>query len=132
MVVGRWKLVASENFDAILSAAGVPYMMRMMAQSAKPTVVIEVNGNVWRITIIAIKSQVMTFELNRPFVHKTMDGRTVNTTMSWFNNELVQVDRDLNGNTVAVTKRSVNDHGQLITTFQVGNITARRIFAHQG
>ncbi len=132
MVLGRWKLVASENFDAVLREAGVSYVVRSIANAAKPTCIIQMNGNIWTITLITpVKSQTMSFELNKPFVHQLMDGRSVNSIVSWNNNELVQVDRDMNGIVRSITKRSVNAQGQLIMQIQVGNVTARRIFIPQ-
>ena len=60
---------------------GVGLVMRKMANMAKPTIEISVDGDNWTIkTITTIKTTEITFKLNEEFNETTADGRKVKVT----------------------------------------------------
>jgi fatty acid-binding protein 3 len=46
--VGKWNLIDSENFDEYMKKVGIGFVTRKMANSLKPVLTIDVNGDHWK------------------------------------------------------------------------------------
>jgi len=92
LIQGVYDYESSENFEAYLRELGVPYLLRVFAGLARPTVTISKNSCInkanddckeWKIhTSTLFKSHEVSFDLDEPTVDTTMDGRNVRMTVS--------------------------------------------------
>lgn len=74
--IGKWNLTESENFDTYLKEIGVGVIQRKLIESAKPQIIIEKNGDKWKMSFVIVGKTVVTeFELDKEFEEKTGDGR---------------------------------------------------------
>lgn len=85
VMVGKWKMTKSENFDEYMKAVGVGLVLRNLASVAKPTVEITKDDDTWKmVTSATFKTTELSFKLDgSEFEETTGDGRKVTTTMTW-------------------------------------------------
>lgn len=48
LLIGTWEFESSENLDEVLKAMGVNFVLRKLANTAKPKVTISKEGEKWR------------------------------------------------------------------------------------
>jgi len=90
--VGKYDLVASENFDEFLQALGVNWILRKTANALKPSVELVDNSDgtwTWK-TVSTFKSTDIKFKLDEEFDETRMDGTKVKSIISLDGNKLVQ------------------------------------------
>ena len=114
--LGEWKLISSENFDEVMKALGVGFVLRKMGGALKPNVRFEKNGDEWTFTTIStLKTTVIKFKVGEEFEEETIDGRKVRTTITVENDKLVQTQKDKDGKLVSVITREITSNGELKT-----------------
>jgi len=83
-VFGGWKLVKNENFDEYMAKIGVGWVMRKAGAAATSTTTIAAEGSDVRITISStVKSADNVYKIGVAQPETTMDGRSVQSTVSW-------------------------------------------------
>ncbi|XP_045129889.1 fatty acid-binding protein-like [Portunus trituberculatus] len=93
---GTYKLEKNENLDAFLSKMDVGFMKRKMAGSVKPSVVIEVEGDKWKLVTHTPASTITwDFTLGTEVTLPTNEGREVKAVFTLEGNKLIQ--RSLTG-----------------------------------
>ena len=128
--VGKWNMESSENFDSYMQAVGVNAMMAKLGSSAKPTLIISIDGDTWTLkTETTFKKTKIQFQLGVEFDEETADGRKVKTTMTLDGNKLIQdqkidppgvpsvIIREVNGNKMTVTCKAKGDK-EVVSTRQ--------------
>jgi len=113
--VGKWNMESSENFDDYMQAVGVNAVMAKLGSTAKPTLIISVDGDNWTVkTETTFKKSKIVFQLGVEFDEETADGRKMKTTMTLEGNKLIQdqkidepgvpsvITREVNGNKMTV------------------------------
>jgi len=129
--IGTWNMESSENFDAYMKAVGVGAIMAKLGSSAKPTLVVEVDGNTWTIkSETTFKTTKVTFQLGVEFQETTADDRKMNTTFTLEGNKLTQdqkgtipstITREVNGSKMTVTcKATKSDGTEVVAVRQYG------------
>lgn len=116
----------SHNFDDYMKALGVGLVMRKMANMAKPTVEISVDGDTWMIkTITSIKTTEIKFKLNEEFDETTADGRKVKSTAHLDGNTLkidqkgdykTSISREFDGNNMTLKLIVYNGDKEVVCT----------------
>ncbi|XP_067681645.1 fatty acid-binding protein, heart-like [Haliotis asinina] len=121
-LVGKWKQVESENYDALLDALGVNAETKALFLGNKAEVEIGNDGDTW-----CIKSTVMgktredSFKLGEERDGVSIVGLPVKFTTTLEGDALVEVSK-AQGKEV-ITRREVKG-GQLVSTFKLGSVTA--------
>jgi hypothetical protein len=139
MILGKYHLGATENFDEYLYELGVSYILRNLAKLAKPTITIsrtcedatveypaESKDCDWRIyTETPFKTHTIRFKLEEQVDDYTMDGRT---TISIFNiqDENTLIEHQLGD--VNTTLIREFDTQKMKVTLLVNDVTATSIF----
>ncbi|XP_063448907.1 sodium/calcium exchanger regulatory protein 1-like [Mytilus trossulus] len=119
LALGTWNMAESHNFDDYMKALGVGLVMRKMANMAKPTIEISVDGDTWTIkTITTIKTTEITFKLNEEFNETTADGRKVKSIAR------------LDGNRLDIEQKG--DCNSLISREFDGNTMTLKLVAYDG
>jgi len=133
-MVGKWKMVSSDNFDEYMKALDINIVTRKLGNTAVPTVEISMSedGRYQMKTITTFKTAVLNFRLGEAFDEETADGRKVQTTMTMEENTLVH---DQKGDKEKAQKDSVIrrtfDADTMTTVCVVGDITATRVYKRQ-
>ena len=74
--IADWKLISSENFEELMKALDVGFVLRKIGSQTKPNIKFTLNGDEWTMTTTsAIKTHVMKFKLGEEFDETTLDGR---------------------------------------------------------
>uniref|UniRef100_A0A452HU56 Cytosolic fatty-acid binding proteins domain-containing protein n=1 Tax=Gopherus agassizii TaxID=38772 RepID=A0A452HU56_9SAUR len=90
--VGKWSLVSSEGFDEYMKELGVGMALRKMGSMAKPDVYIIKDGDTITIkTESTFKSSQLSFKLGEKCEENTLDGRKVQTLITFDGNTLIQL-----------------------------------------
>ena len=122
MLVGKWELESSENFDEYLKAVGIGFVLRKLALTVKPIVHIIQNGSSWTLKFeTTLKTGELKFEEGVEFVDKTIDGRDSRAIFrSDGANKLVEERRDMTSNEVRTTiTRHINGTGNMVIVSRV-------------
>jgi len=124
---GKWKLETNENFDEYLKALGVSYMVRKMAGSQKPNLIITTDGNKTSIkTESSMKTTELSFEFDQEFEENTVDGRKVKSLVhkdsgtKWTHTQ--------KGDPDSTITRELTDPNTLSITFEAKGVIAKRVF----
>jgi len=125
-LVGDWKIETSENFDEYMKKLGVNFALRKMANLAKPTTHILLEGDTYILqTKSTVKNTEIKFKLGEEFDEKTADGRTVKTTCSLEeDNKLIQSQK---GDVDSVLTRVVDDD-TLTLTCEADGVVCTRVY----
>lgn len=112
--VGTWNLQSSENFDEYMKAVGVGAIMAKLGSTAKPTLIIAIDGDNWTLkSETTFKSTKIEFKLGQEFDETTADDRKMKTTMTLEGgNKLIQ---DQKGEIPSVIIREVDGNKMLVT-----------------
>ena len=89
-IVGRYRLLKTENFDEFMKKLGVGLVKRKLANSVSPQNVILVNddGSYTVRTESTVRTTELNFSLGVPFKEETLDGRITLTTATRIGNVL--------------------------------------------
>ena len=80
---GKYKLTQSENFEEFMKALGVGLVTRKLGNKSSPTVTItEAAGEYTFKQESLVKTSRTTFTLGQQFQEKTVEGKTVMSTIS--------------------------------------------------
>ncbi|XP_063157012.1 fatty acid-binding protein, adipocyte-like [Candoia aspera] len=91
---GTWKLISSEKFDDYMKELGVGFATREIADIAKPSVIINCNGDVITIkTESSFKNTELSFKLGEEFDEITADDRKIKSVVMLDNGLLNQVQK---------------------------------------
>jgi len=121
--VGTWNLQSSENFDEYMRAVGVGAIMAKLGSTAKPTLIISVDGDRWTLkSETTFKTTKVEFQLGVEFDETTADDRKMKTTFTLEGNKLTQ---DQKGEIPSQIIREVNGN-QLTVTCKAKDVTATR------
>ncbi|XP_023236635.1 fatty acid-binding protein-like isoform X1 [Centruroides sculpturatus] len=124
-LLGKFKLVSSENFDEFMKATGVGMVMRKLGATSKPTVEISQDGDTWSIkTITTFKTSEIKFKLGEEFEETRMDGSVVKTVITLEDNKLIQ--KQFGDKEVVITRELDGEKLKVICT--VDNIVSTRIY----
>jgi len=116
--VGTWNMESSENFDAYMKAVGVGAIMAKLGSTAKPTLIIQIEGDTWTMkSETTFKSTKVVFKLGVEFEETTADDRKMKTTIALDGNKLIQ---DQKGEIPSVITREVNGNKMLVTCKATG------------
>jgi len=111
--VGTWNLQSSENFDEYMKAVGVGAIMAKLGSTAKPTLIITVDGDKWLMkSETTFKTSKVEFQLGVEFDETTADDRKMKTTITLEGNKLIQ---DQKGDIPSVITREVDGNKMLVT-----------------
>ncbi|CAG0925547.1 unnamed protein product, partial [Notodromas monacha] len=114
-IIGKWKMVSSENFDDYMKALGVGIVLRNLANVATPTIEFSKgDDDTWTMTTSAtFRTVEIKFKLNEEFEEVTGDGRKCATTFSFENGVLTQKQVGKDG----------SKNSELIRTFKGDDLT---------
>ncbi|XP_067835705.1 fatty acid-binding protein, liver-like [Heptranchias perlo] len=124
--VGTWKLVKTENFDDYMKALGVSGVLRKLANKAKPTTTISMNGDTITLqTDSTVKITKIQFKLGVEFDEITADDRKTKTTVIMDNGKMIQTQR-WEGKETTLVRELKGD--KLILTCTLGDVVCTRIY----
>jgi len=125
--VGKWNMESSENFDAYMREVGVNAVVAKLGSVAKPTVIIEIEGNVWTLkSETTFKNTKVSFELGKEFEETTADDRKMLTTFTLEGNTLIQTQKPtVEGGVQSVIKRELNGN-KILVTCKANDVVATR------
>nr|WPK49584.1 FABP1 [Echiniscus sp.]WPK49599.1 FABP2 [Echiniscus sp.] len=126
LVVGKYKLESSDNFDEYMKSIGVGMVTRKLGASATPTVTItkEGDGKYRMKTETAVKTTDINFCIGQPFDEETLDGRQVKSVVTQPSpNTLVQEQKK--DDFVSTITREFTPQGHT-TTLTHKDVTAKR------
>lgn len=130
-LLGEWKLISSENFDAVMKKFGVNFILRKLGNTTKPNIKFEVDGDQWTFTTSSsLKTHVVKFELNKEFEEETLDGRKVRSIYTIENDKLINHQKDKDGKEICVIVRELNDKDELISVVTAGDVVSTRVYHH--
>jgi len=126
MVVGKYVMTKSENFDEYMKEVGVNFVLRKMAATATPTTEITNSGDDWNIkTTTTFKTTEIKFKLGEPFAEETADGRKCDSTITLDGNKMVHV-QNCGGKEYKIL-REFADKG-MVMTLKAGDVTCTRTY----
>ncbi|KAJ6787009.1 hypothetical protein PWT90_07434 [Aphanocladium album] len=127
IIVGKYRLSKTENFDAFLAEIGLGYIKRKLAQSTSPEITISRNGDKWTmLTSSALSTSEIEFTLGEEFPEDRQDGVSVTSCITADGSTWTQTQKPGNGKDVLIV-REFGDK-ELKVTSTIGNITANRVY----
>ncbi|XP_032643072.1 fatty acid-binding protein 5-like [Chelonoidis abingdonii] len=124
--VGKWSLVSSEGFDEYMKELGVGMALRKMGSMAKPDVYITKDGDTITIkTESTFKSSELSFKLGEKCEENTLDGRKVQTLITFDGNTLTQL-QQWDGKESTIT-RKIED-GKLVVECDMNGCKCKRVY----
>lgn len=121
----KYELSSSENFDAVLEAVGVSFLMRQIGNLAKPVIWLTESNGVYTLAATSLFKDVsLAFRIGDKFDEETPDGRKVKSVVTQERNKLTHTQK---GAKTMVTVREFTPT-QVKTTVSVDNITSVRIY----
>ncbi|XP_049767025.1 fatty acid-binding protein, muscle-like [Schistocerca cancellata] len=121
----RYKLdkAADDNFDEIMGALGVNYVLRKLGNMVAPVMELLRDGDEWTMKVTTVVLNTVTkFRLGQEFDNVTPDGRKVKTTVTREGNKLFIVER---GDKVFKSVLEFSPE-ELVTVGELDNIVCRR------
>ncbi|XP_054733840.1 probable fatty acid-binding protein [Anastrepha obliqua] len=120
-----YKLIDGSNFDNYLAALGVGPVLRKIANSVRPVIALRKSKNYYSlITASDFATTILKFQLCKAFDEETLDGRKMRTTMSLFNNVLIQHQM---GEIPSTIVREFHDD-KMIAKYMAKDVEAVRVF----
>merc|ERR1712215_521110 len=91
---GKFERVSSENYEELLKALDVSYLLRKAATVSTPIVEITEENGVWSIkSSTTLKSMELKFKVGVEFEETTPDGRDVKSVVNFEGGKIVTVQR---------------------------------------
>jgi len=126
---GTYKLISSDNFEAVLKKLNVNMVLRKAVQVSKPTITVSVDGNRWTLRQASkLQSNVMEFELGVPRHLTGPDGSTTSSIITKEGDRLLEV---RTGFKEPVETAREFTGSQLRVTIKVGDAVCVRVFEKQ-
>nr|WPK49591.1 FABP1 [Macrobiotus pallari] len=128
LILGKWQLLSSTNFDEYSKACGVSFIYRKLAVTVESAIMEFVKINEYNYvmkTITAVKTWEQPFKLNEEYAEVTMDGRPVRSTMKWVGNKLIHHQKDPKVNFESTIEREFTKD-ELITTCKCKGVVCVR------
>lgn len=151
IIVGKYRLSKSENFDAFLSEigkwppqegqqrlffpisrpsanlSGLGYIKRKLAQSTNPEITISRDGDKWSmLTSSALSTSDISFTLDEEFEEQRQDGVTVTSRISADGNTWTQTQKPGNGKDVTIVREFTDN--ELKVTSTINNVVSNRVY----
>ncbi|XP_072022485.1 fatty acid-binding protein, adipocyte-like [Amphiura filiformis] len=125
---GTWKLEStSPNFEELLAAMNVNFVVRKAAANVSPEITIKQDGDDFTIIMkVPLKTTEMKFKVGEEFKDKhPLKDEENQVLVTWDGNALVQ--KCVNNDKNPVLTRTIED-GKLVVKQKLGDIEAHRIF----
>merc|ERR1711887_177361 len=118
---GKFERVSSENYEDLLKALDVSYLLRKAATVSTPIVEITENNGVWSIkSSTTLKSMELKFKIGVEFEETTPDGREVRAVVQYEGGKIVTVQRaKKSGQKSTRSVREMNGPDELIYTMTI-------------
>ncbi|OAQ96856.1 hypothetical protein LLEC1_07314 [Akanthomyces lecanii] len=127
VIVGKYRLSKTENFDAFLAEIGLGYIKRKLAQSTSPEITITRDGDRWTmVTSSALSTSDVSFTLGEAFPEERQDGVSVTSRVTADGNTWTQTQKPGDGRDVTIV-REFGDT-ELKVTSTIGSVTAHRVY----
>jgi len=124
---GKWKLETSENFDEYMKEIGVSFMIRKIAVTAKPTLILSQSDGKWTVkSESTIKNSEFTFSFNEEFEETTTDGRKVQSTITQ-EDETKWIHKQ-SGSPPSTITRQITDPNTLETICEANGVISKRVY----
>ena len=109
MCSGSYTRVSEENYEEVLKALNIGFMLRKAAMASTPVMTITEAGGQWTMTTkTTMKSIELKFKLGEEFEEETTDGRKCKTTVTMEgDNKLVTTQRAIKSGDKDVTAVSM-------------------------
>merc|ERR1712172_385686 len=116
-MTGTYTRVSEENYEEVLKALNVGFMLRKAALASTPTMTITESGGQWNmVTKTTMKSIDLKFRLGEEFDEETTDG-----------NKLITNQRATGGGKDALAVREFSDDG-VVMTITVDGVSCKQVF----
>jgi len=108
-MTGSYTRVSEENYEEVLKALNIGFMLRKAAMASTPVMTITEAGGQWTMTTkTTMKSIELKFKLGEEFEEETTDGRKCKTTVTMEgDNKLVTTQRAIKSGDKDVTAVSM-------------------------
>merc|ERR1739841_286193 len=127
-MTGTYTRVSEENYEEVLKALNVGFMLRKAALASTPTMTIPESGGQWNmVTKTTMKSIDLKFRLGEEFDEETTDGRKCKTTVTMEGNKLITNQRATGGGKDALAVREFSDDG-VVMTITVDGVSCKQVF----
>ncbi|KAJ2965693.1 hypothetical protein NQ176_g10492 [Zarea fungicola] len=127
IVVGKYRLSKSENFDNFLSEIGLGYIKRKLAQSTNPEITITRDGDKYTmITSSALSTTQITFALGEEFKEDRQDGVSVTSLVTADGNTWTQTQKPGDGKDLLIVREFTDS--ELKVTSTINGVTANRVY----
>ncbi|KAM3430949.1 hypothetical protein NHJ13734_007514 [Beauveria thailandica] len=136
VIIGKYRLSKTENFDAFLAEIGLGYIKRKLAQSTSPEITISRDGDRWTmVTSSALSTSQVSFVLGEDFAEDRQDGVSVTSRVTaddddddehGRSNTWTQTQKPGDGKDVTIV-REFGDK-ELKVTSTVNGVTAHRVY----
>ena len=128
-IIGHWKMVSSENFQAYLTDLEVNFFIKNLVDMFYPNIEFQLNDdNEWKIIgSTSIKTVVSVFKFGDEF-EEEMFGQSCRSTYLLENNKFSKTQRYLNGTLFSWITFEIDSSGQLLNIFNSKNSRAVRTF----
>ncbi|KAF1738297.1 Fatty acid-binding protein [Beauveria bassiana] len=128
VIIGKYRLSKTENFDAFLAEIGLGYIKRKLAQSTSPEITISRDGDRWTmVTSSALSTSQVSFVLGEDFAEDRQDGVSVTSRVTADDsNTWTQTQKPGDGKDVTIV-REFGDK-ELKVTSTVNGVTAHRVY----
>jgi len=128
---GKWKLESSENFDEYMQALGVNFMLRKVAATAKPAMIITRSGDVYTIkSESSVKNTEFSFKFGEEFDETTADGRKSKSTITKDSDKKwTHVQKSDPPSTMV---RELTDDDTIVVTCVAKDVTSKRVYKRSG
>ncbi|KAM3560388.1 hypothetical protein ARSEF4850_003674 [Beauveria asiatica] len=140
VIIGKYRLSKTENFDAFLAEIGLGYIKRKLAQSTSPEITISRSGDRWTmVTSSALSTSQVSFVLGEDFAEDRQDGVSVTSRVTaddddddehGRSNTWTQTQKPGDGKDVTIV-REFGDK-ELKVTSTVNGVTAHRVYERLG
>lgn len=121
----KYKLAKSENFEEVMKALGVGYLIRKVGNTVSPVIELtESDGEYTFTSNSTFKNTVTKFRLGEEFEEETPDGRKVKSIITQDDNKLIHIQK---GEKETRIEREFADD-EVIMTIAVDDIVCTRIY----
>merc|ERR1711887_19463 len=118
---GKYERTSSENYEDLLKALDVSYLLRKAATVSTPIVEITESNGVWSIkSSTTLKSMELKFKIGVEFEETTPDGRDVTAVVKYEGGKIVTVQNaKKSGQKSTRSVREMNGPDELIYTMTI-------------
>ncbi len=128
LIIGHWKMISSENFQAYLSDLNVNFFIKNLVDLFYPNVEFQFNEDEWKIIgSTSVKTVTSVFKFNIEF-EEEMFGQSCRSIYVLENNKFSKTQRYLNGTLFSWITFEFDSNGQLLNIFNSKNARAVRTF----